>query len=364
MTVGDATLDNGLLHVRLDNQTGAIIELTASGLKENLVDLDGGEAVNDYRYLLGDDSSQIQRNGPARISIHERGPLVASLLVESDAPGCFQLTREIRLAAGLDYVELVNLVDKKRLVADSYYAKNGKESVNFAFPFKVPDGQVRLHVPFGVIQPDKDQIPSACKNWFTVGSWADVSNADFGVTCVTVDSPLVEVGSSSATLLNSQNNPDTWRKEVGPTQRFYAWVMNNHWDTNYRAYQEGPVVFRFLLQPHGPFDPAGASASPSAGANRSCQRGQGETVPARLRGWSSIHRMYSLQESSPVTTAKASSYASGKQPATTRKTRIEWSAPAPRQVWISDLSEMPRKTLEGTVPVPAWSVVTLRADIQ
>ena len=364
VTVGDATLDNGLLHVRLDNQTGAIIELTASGLKENLVDLDGGEAVNDYRYLLGDDSSQIQRNGPARISIHERGPLVASLLVESDAPGCFQLTREIRLAAGLDYVELVNLVDKKRLVADNYYAKNGKESVNFAFPFKVPDGQVRLHVPFGVIQPDKDQIPSACKNWFTVGSWADVSNADFGVTCVTVDSPLVEVGSLSATLLNSQNNPDTWRKEVGPTQRFYAWVMNNHWDTNYRAYQEGPVVFRFLLQPHGPFDPAGAS-------RLAIGRSQ-PLLPAGARGNrpSQTPRLVVDPTNVLVTGIKPSDDGKGivvrlwEAAGHDTQARIEWSAPAPRQVWISDLSEMPRKTLEGTVPVPAWSVVTLRADIQ
>ena len=46
-------------------------------------------------------------------------------------------------------------MDKKRLEAASYHAKDGKESVNFAFPFNVPDGEVRLDVPFGVIRPDK-----------------------------------------------------------------------------------------------------------------------------------------------------------------------------------------------------------------
>ena len=90
---------------------------------------------------------------------------------------------------------------------------------------------------------------------------------------MTLDAPLVQVGGITATLLNSQTNPDVWRKEVEPTQKLYSWAMNNHWGTNYRAYQEGPVVFRFVLQPHGPFDPAGASPprhrpEPTAPASR------------------------------------------------------------------------------------------------
>ncbi len=52
-------------------------------------------------------------------------------------------------------------------------------------------------------------MPSACKNWLTVGRWVDVANAEFGVTWVTLDAPLVEVGGITATLLNSQTNPAT-----------------------------------------------------------------------------------------------------------------------------------------------------------
>ena len=82
----------------------------------------------------------------------------------------------------------------------------------------------------------------------------------FGITWVTLDAPLVQVGGLTATLLNSQTNPRVWRKKIEPTQKFYSWVMNNHWGTNYRAYQEGPVTFRFLLRPHrGPSRPAEAS---------------------------------------------------------------------------------------------------------
>ncbi len=39
----------------------------------------------------------------------------------------------------------------------------------------------------------------------------------------------------------------------------YAYAMNNYWHTNYRAWQEGPVTFRFSVQPHGVFDAAAAA---------------------------------------------------------------------------------------------------------
>ncbi len=116
-----------------------------------------------------------------------------------------------------------------------------------------------VDLPIGAMRPELDQMPSACKNWLTVGRWVDVSNHDFGVTWVTLDAPLVQLGGLTARLLNSQTNPDTWRKTIEPTQQLYSWAMNNHWHTNYRAYQEGPIVFRFVVRPHRQADPAEAS---------------------------------------------------------------------------------------------------------
>ncbi|MCA9167490.1 MAG: hypothetical protein KDB23_07465, partial [Planctomycetales bacterium] len=245
-----ATLANGQLQIKLDERTGGIVELRAADIDSNLVDNSTGHALNEYVYLIGDDVQSQQTNGEAQISVRDSGPLVASLSVESDAPGCHRLRREIRLIAGTDFVEMIDTVDKKRLEATSYHASSGKESVNVAFPFNVPGGTLRLDLPLAVAQPERDQIPSACKNWLTVGRWADISNEDFGVTWVTVDAPLVQVGGITATLLNSQTNPDVWRKRIEPTQQLYAWVMNNHWGTNYRAYQEGPTIFRFVARPH------------------------------------------------------------------------------------------------------------------
>lgn len=357
------SLDNGLLKVVLDSKTGGIVELRAKGIAANLADTSSGAALNEYLYFNGDDPAKAQSNGPVSIRVKEKGPLVASLLVESPAAGCFSLTREIKLIAGEDCVEVSNLVDKQRLVAASYRAPEGKESVNFAFPFNVPDGQVRLEVPFGVIRPDADQIPGACKNWFTVNRWADVSNRDFGVTWVSLDVPLVQVGGLTANLLNSQTNPAVWRKRVGPTQKLYAWVMNNHWGTNYRAFQEGPVTFRFLLRPHLGYDSAAASKLAIAASQ--------PLLAVRARGARTGGAPRFAVDSTEVIVTGMKPSDDGRAiivrlwnaGAGDVQTRVRLS-PSPRRISLSDTSEKAGREIGETITMRGWSVLTLRAELQ
>lgn len=353
-----ATLDNGLLRVRVDGITGGIVELRAKGIHANLADTSSGEALNDYLYLPGDNLADLKRNGPVTITVREKGPLVASLLIESEAPGCRKLSREVRLLAGFDYVELINTVDKQRLIAKSYHAKEGKESVNFAFPFNVPDGQMWLDLPLGAMRPELDQMPSACKNWFTVGRWADVANRDYGVTWITLDAPLVQVGGITATLLNSQTDPKIWRKHVEPTQKVYSWAMNNHWGTNYRAYQEGPTVFRFILRPHRRSTPADASRLATALSQPLVvTAARGPEEPPRLRVNSKDVLVTALKPSDDGKAWIVRLFgASGKD----AKAKLAWAKPEPKQMWLSDTSEKPLRPISGSVPVPAWGIVTVR----
>jgi hypothetical protein len=259
------TISNDLVECVVDPIKGDIIALTDKRTGKNLIDRTHGKAANQYLFLEGNDLANLQGNGDVKITTKENGPLVGALEISSGAPGCNKLTREIWLAHDADFVVIINTVDKKRVampekIGDGYMAQNkNKESVNFCFPFDVKDGIMRLDLPLGQMVPELDQMPSACKNWFTAGRWVDVSNAAEGVTWVTLDAPLVEVGAISATLIGSQNNPDIWRKKVDPTQTFYSWAMNNHWGTNYRQHQEGPIVFRYVLKPHGAFDATRAS---------------------------------------------------------------------------------------------------------
>ena len=359
-----ATLDGGVIRLRVDEKTGGIVELTARGLSRNFADTADGEAINDYLYLIGDDLKDLQRSGPVTIHHGEKGPLLASLIVESSAPGCRKLVRELRVVAGLDYVELVNTVDKQRLQAKSYHAKDGKESVNFAFPFAVPNGDVLLDIPLGVMRPEIDQMPSACKNWFTIGRWADVSNENGGITWVTLDAPLVQVGGITATLLNSQTNPDIWRQHVDPTQKLYSWAMNNHWGTNYRAFQEGPTVFRFVLRPHHRRDPAEASRFATAFSQ--------PLLAVRSRGANPAGEpLLTVEPEDIVVTALKPAddgralivrlfNASGK----TCSASLRWTGAQPSGVFLSDTSEFAGQSVRGRIDVPASGLVSVRAEFR
>jgi alpha-mannosidase len=45
-----------------------------------------------------------------------------------------------------------------------------------------------------------------------------------------------------------------------------------------------------------------------------------------------------------------------------RTATLHWSTPAPRKLWLSDLSENPLKPVDQTIDVGGWELVTLRAD--
>jgi hypothetical protein len=371
VTLKGAVLANGTVRAAVDQKTGGIADLTRSGIDHNFAKASDGEPLNDYVYLPGDNLADLAHAGPATITPVERGPLVASLRIDSDAPGCNHLARDLRLVAGDDYVTLANVIDKRRVPLNPHPGEGGpggafaqresKESVSFAFPFDVPEGQVRLGEPLAVMRPETDQLPGACKNWLPVGRWADVSNPRAGVTLATLDAPLVELGHLS-TLLGSQSNPDVWRKQIEPTQMIYSWVMNNHWSTNYRAYQEGLVMFRYALRPHGAYDPAEAARFATALSQPLIVRAATGHDPA------GVPRLRVEPDDVLVTALKPADDGNGLilrlfgASGQDRKVMLNWSKPGPSELWLSDLSERPLSRINGPVDVPGWGLVTLRAQ--
>jgi hypothetical protein len=367
-TVQGRVLDNGLLRVMVDENSGGIVELRAKAAPGNLADISAGQSINEYLFLPGDNLTNLQGSGPVKITVREAGPLVASLVVESAAPGCRRLTREIRLTAGFDYVELIDTVDKlpSPLNPDpkdwSFAQKGGKESVNFAFPFNVPEGVLRLDIPLSMMEPEVDQIPGACKNWFPVNRWVDVANGDFGVAWVTLDAPLVEVGGITANLLGSQHDPAAWRKKVERSQKFYSWVMNNHWHTNYRASQDGSVVFRYVLWPHGKFQPEAATRLAIGFDQPLITRAAAGPAPSptprlRLSSDQVIVSAFKPSDDGKGWIVRLFGAAGNKA-----AVKLSWATPEPRQLWLSDTSEQPLQKVDGPVSVPAWGLVTVRAE--
>ncbi|MBN2508038.1 MAG: hypothetical protein JXQ71_15230 [Verrucomicrobia bacterium] len=344
------------LSLRVDEQTGAISSLMFDG--HELVDPKSHTALNDYFYLPASDLKGLQQNGPVTITVRERGPLVASLQIESAAPGCRKLVREIRMHALRPCVEIINTVDKLPVRA--------KEGVHFGFGFNVPGGVVRLDVPWGVVRPEADQIPGACRNWFTVQRWVDISSQDYGLTWVTPEAPLVQVGRITANLIGGLAGSPLWLEHIEPSTTLYSWAMNNHWHTNYRAEQEGPTVFRYFIFPHR----SGYSRARATRCAATCTqpllvlpaRGDLPTPPLAVDG---RHGPAGLQITAfkPSDDGKARIVRILNLADRADLAELAWAGPQPKAVFLSDASEQPRTRVEGPVDVPPQSIVTLRAEL-
>jgi alpha-mannosidase len=138
--------------------------------------------------------------------------------------------------------------------------------------------------------------------------------------------------------------------------------MNNHWHTNYRADQEGETTFRYYLRPHAAYDAVAAArfglettqpliVAPARGEKPAASRLLVEPAGVLVNalkpsddGKAIIVRLYGV---------------SGKD----ALAKLTWSQPEPKTVWLSDASEQPLKVAPESIEVPAWGVVTLRAEL-
>jgi len=238
---------NGEIMATVDTITGALASVRWKG--HELVDRTRG-GWGDYWYVPARSSTAAVGVHGVTITVLDSGPLVASLRVTSSAPGARSLTRTYRVTSGSDAVEISATIDKR--------AVRTKEAVHIGFPFLVPNGQVRLDVPWAIVRPDSDQLPGANRNVLTADRWADVSNDSIGVQWATLDAPLVELGGMTAEDWHHDDGTTSWLRALPRTQLLFSYVMNNYWHTNFKADQSGPVTFRYAVRPHGAWD-AGAA---------------------------------------------------------------------------------------------------------
>ena len=352
--VGSTTLQTPLLSVEVDPVSGAVKSLRLGDDNHEYVDAKAPVALNDYRYVLGTKAQEAKTNGPVRIEVLEKGPLVASLRITSDAPGCNQLVREVRVVDGMDRVELVNHVDRKSV--------RKKDGLHFGFGFNVPAGTLRMETPWAVVRPNTDQLPGSCRNWFTIQRWVDVSNDACGINWAPLDTPLMEIGGMTANLIGSMKLGD-WMTAALDSQTLYSWAQNNHWHTNYKIDQPGVTTFRYVLRPHRggyaaadaarfghettrPLLVAAASGQQPAGSLMSVST-QGvlvETLKVSEDGKALIVRLLGISGQSQAVT-------------------LDWPTLRPAASWHTDLTEQPLRPAAGALTVPAYGVVHLRVDL-
>jgi alpha-mannosidase len=346
-------LTNERLKVEIDSQTGAIASVRWLNAPVDLVDTTSGSGWNDYRYVAGRVADETQASRVKRLEVLTSGGLTASIAVHADAPGCRQLITVVRLVEGLERLDIINAIDKEGVLSP--------ESVHLGFPFHVPNGEMRINIPWAVIRPNEDQLPGSCKNYLTAGRWVDVSNGDFGVTWATLDAPLIQVGGIHVDV-DSPLSSGNWIRHLEPTQTLYSYLMNNYWETNYRASQEGMTTFRYSVWPHRQYEQVAAErfAVEQSQPLIAVPARRDAPVPAsrlQLSGSGVVATLLKPGEDAGVRILRL--FNPGTEPATTT---VQWSEPAPSRITLSSPREEAGPEVSGPIEIPPLGIVTLRAE--
>ena len=241
-------LKTGSMTVEISPATGTVSRWSVAGLAANLVNSNNPtcHGLNDYLYVLGPSNSKPQYPGTPKITVVNRGPLVASVRVVSSAPGCKTLTRTIEVVAGEHHI---NFTDALYLLS----AYPQKEAVHIGFNVKVPEETIRMDTPWAVVNPRKDLIPNSNNNVFPVCRWVDESGKNMGVTLATPDVPMLEIGRITLpnwTYKGMVGWGGPWLTHPARGGTLYLQLYNNYWETGWNAWEKGPMTFRYSLRAH------------------------------------------------------------------------------------------------------------------
>jgi hypothetical protein len=279
LRVTTGALDNGKMQLQLDPHGGTIARLSWKGERDRgpvfgpasprspigppgrpsstAIDLTwrSGGAGKDvplnagplfqYLYVAGRDPSRATPSTGGNIAASDIGPLVSVIALQGQAPATSGIRRTLVVAAGADTLEMTVDIDK--------IAVRDKESGHLAFPLNVPGGVVRVDLGEALVEPERNQLPGSCRDFIGAHSVVDVSNADHGVSIATLDAPLLQLGAITDERQNDRGTR-SWRERTAAGTTIYAYLFNNYWHTNYKAYQQGPLRYRFVLRPHAAFD--------------------------------------------------------------------------------------------------------------
>ena len=245
--VEGTAMENTFYRIQLDPESGAVRSVYDKGLGRELVDSKSPYRFGQYLYVTGGDKApnsllQYSRAYPApALELHSAngGRLVSirrtgdgeTAAMECQGWNGGKIRAEIRLFDDEKKVEFTQTVEKPATLT--------KEGVYFAFPFAMEHPRFRYEVQTGTVDPAKDMYPGAGHEWFTVQHWASVEQDGFAGALMPLDAPLMTFGDI---------NRGAWPSSFGERPAtIFSYVMNNYWDTNYRASQGGSFTFRYIV---------------------------------------------------------------------------------------------------------------------
>jgi hypothetical protein len=227
--------------VVLDPATGAIAQLIDKALGRDLVDHQAPYKLNELLYVSGGERSRILQDlttlklAQLEVTGQSGAKLVENrgrrIVIRAQARNVPSLETEVRVYDELKRVDIVNRIRKDEVLA--------KEAVYFAFPFRVSPPELAYQIQNGLVRPNADQLPGACREWFTTQNLVVARDAGVTIGWATPDAPLVTL---------TDINRGLWLRQLEVTNgHVFSYVMNNYWFTNYKAAQGGEFTFRYAI---------------------------------------------------------------------------------------------------------------------
>ena len=252
----DTTVENKYYRVVFDTESGAIKSIFDKDLNKELVNTSSPYRFDQYLYVTGADQLPnravqystavpvpeftIHGAGSGRLVSVTQQPFGTVARLESQAVNTPKVATEIILFNDQKKIEFVNRLNKTEVYT--------KEAVYFAFPLAMEHPQFRYETQNGFIDPSRDLVPGAGKEWFSVQHWVSAEEGGASVALVPVDASLVTLGDIFR---------GTWPEQFGERPgTIFSYVMENYWDTNYAAGQGGDFTFRYVLTSGSSLPPA------------------------------------------------------------------------------------------------------------
>jgi hypothetical protein len=228
-----------------------------------------GLLFNQFLYVAGGNSEtsivmspgnpaanlQLTASGKAALVRHTWPGVGQRMAVSASAPMVSNLSLVVHVWEDAKRIDFHNTFHKEKTYK--------KEAVYFTFPFAAQRPTFRYEESAAIINANKDMLPGACLDWFTVQHFVEIEGRDATIAWATPDAPMA---------CFQDINRGKWLKELFFNNgHIYAYVMNNYWFTNYLAGQGGDYSFRFSITSRAKTDNAasarfGAEASnPLAG---------------------------------------------------------------------------------------------------
>jgi alpha-mannosidase len=266
-SASQSIIENSYYRVTVDPSRGGIASIYDKQLGRELVDQHSPYVLNQYVYagyghegvslirqrtkfnstLLSYSTAlprpdlKVTTGGAGKVVAVRKAAWGTILLLESSEAHTPKIEAEIRLFDQVKRIELVNTVHKEVV--------RSPEGVYFAFPLAAQNPTIRYEIQNGWVDPTRDQLPGANKEWFSAQHWVAVTDSTHTIGLALIEAPLFALGDIVR---------GCWPKSLEIRNgTVFSYIMDNYDGDDERPFQGGAFTFRYALTSAAQFDPAG-----------------------------------------------------------------------------------------------------------